>query len=170
MGKSTTRDGDCAAIVTVGQAPDNTLYVFDVWMEKASPQRQVEQIFALNEKYHYQQFGFESNGFQETLGTFIHNEQKRRQTAGEPWRLPIDKFVNSHSKHSRICLLEPHIIAGSILFQQDLKHEFYVQADEYNGRPTNHDDALDALASCTEMIRRNRKPQITLIKGTTINF
>lgn len=82
---------------------------------------------------------------QETIGTFIRDEQTKLKAAGRPWRLPITKHVNTHSKHSRITLLEPHILtAGGILFQQDLKQEFYIQADEYNGRPTNHDDALDA--------------------------
>src|SRR5690606_8500780 len=71
LGKSVSRDGDFAAIVTIAQAPDDTLYVMDVWMERASPMKQVEQVFALHQKYHYVKFGFESNGFQETLGKFF---------------------------------------------------------------------------------------------------
>lgn len=57
MGQPTTRDGDYAAIVTVGLAPDQTLYVMDVWMERASPLRQVQQIAANHAVYNYQQFG-----------------------------------------------------------------------------------------------------------------
>jgi predicted phage terminase large subunit-like protein len=163
MGKSTSRDGDYAAIVTVAKAPDGALYVWNVWMEKASPLKQVEQIFALHDIYNYEKFGFEANGFQETLSTFIHNEQTRRKNAGSKWRLPIEKCTNTHSKHSRISLLEPHIIAGTIQFQQDLKQEFYVQADEYNGARACHDDGLDALASCVEMIRTSEK-SVTQIK------
>src|SRR5690606_31250043 len=63
LGRATSRDGDYAAIVTVGKAPDNTLYVMNVWMEKASPLKQVEQVFALHQHYRYEKFGFESNGF-----------------------------------------------------------------------------------------------------------
>jgi predicted phage terminase large subunit-like protein len=172
MGKATTRDGDYAAIVTVGKAPDNTLYVMDVWMEKASPMKQVAQVFALHQKYKYEKFGFECNGFQETLGTFIRDEQTRMKTAGDHWHLPIEKHNNHHSKHSRISLLEPHIIAGSILFQQTLRQEFFVQADEYNGRASNHDDGLDALASCIEMIRRTQTliNPIRTIKRQTIRL
>ena len=158
MGKSTTRDGDYAAIVTIGKAPDKTLYVMDVWMEKVSPMKQVEQMFAFHDKYQYEMFGFECNGFQETLGKFIREEQSRRKAAGCNWRLPVRKVINTHSKHSRISLLEPHIVAGNILFQQDLKQEFYIQADEYNGNRSNHDDGLDALAGCVEMVRGIEKP------------
>src|SRR5690606_31735968 len=110
LGKSTTRDGDYAAIVTVAKAPDGTLYVWDVWMDKVSPLKQVQQMFALNDRFHYEKFGFESNGFQETLATFIREEQNKRKSQGEKWRIPIEKHINTHSKHSRISLLEPHII------------------------------------------------------------
>ncbi len=164
MGKATSRDGDYAAIVTVAKAPDNTLYVMNVWMEKASPMKQVEQIFALHERYRYQKFGYESNGFQETLGKFIREEQERRRRDGSHWTLPITDVKNVHNKHSRISLLEPHILAGSILFQQDLPHQFYIQADEYDGHRNNHDDGLDALASCVEMIRGMHPAPISGIK------
>jgi len=169
VGKSTTSDGDYAAIVTVAKAPDGTLYVWNVWMEKVSPLKQVEQMFVLNDIYHYEKFGFESNGFQETLSTFIHDEMMKRKKTGVRWRVPIEKHINTHSKHSRISLLEPHILAGNIQFQADLKQEFYVQADEYNGARAAHDDGLDALASCVEMIRGIEKPirQIKTIRART---
>lgn len=159
LGKSTTRDGDYAAIVTVGVAPDKTMYVMDVWMDRVSPMHQVKQVFALHQKYNYQVFGFESNGFQDALGNLIRHEQTRLKTEGSPWRLPIKKFNNHHSKHSRIAQLEPHILAGSIMFQKDLREEFYSQADEYNARPTTHDDGLDALASCIELIQTQQTPK-----------
>lgn len=115
--------------------------------------KQVEQVFALHKQYRYDRFGFESNGFQEILGKLIRDRQEQLRRGGRYWHLPVEKISNQHNKHSRIALLEPHILAGSILFHQDLKQEFFVQADEYDGRRCNHDDGLDALASCVEMIR-----------------
>lgn len=152
LGRKTSRDGDYAAIVTVGRDNFGTLYVVDVWMERATPSRQIARAFELHGQYNYTLFGYEANGFQETLGTAIARQSKISREAGKSSALPLRARQNMENKHARICCLEPAIIAGTIRFQNNLPDEFYNQADEF-GHPGCHDDALDALASCVEMIR-----------------
>jgi predicted phage terminase large subunit-like protein len=152
LGRSTTRDGDYAAIVTIGRCPSGILYVMDVWMEKAEPTRQINRIFEFHRHYKYTLFGYEANGFQESMGKEIEAGQQRYRDAGDNVQFPIRGIQNTENKRARICLTEPAIVAGLVRFQYNLPVEFYNQADEF-GAPRAHDDALDALAGCIEMIR-----------------
>lgn len=155
LGKSTSRDGDFAAIVTIGHDHrQNVFYVMNVTMKKVTPSRQVEEVYTLHQHYHYTAFGFESNGFQEMLRNEFRLEERRRRDKGEAWVLPLKAIVNTGNKHARICALEPLIVSGTIVFQQNLCEEFFIQADSYDG-VRGHDDGLDALAGCIQMIRKH---------------
>jgi len=152
-GRSATRDGDYAAIVTVAQEYNNRdiFYVMDVWMEKAEPSVQIQRALQLHAKYNYMVFGYESNGFQHELGKSLDDAQRRG--GFRHGRKLFSKAVNNTaSKLDRIAALEPAIFTGGIVFHEDLPEEFFAQADEF-GNPRAHDDGLDALASCIGMIR-----------------
>lgn len=151
LGRENSRDGDYAAIVTIGRAPNGTCYVLDVWMQKAKPSQQITRVFELHRQYSYRLFGYEANGFQETLGKDLKVISKELYNKGQSTLLPLKPWQNTENKRSRICMLEPPITTGMIRFQQYLPVEFFNQADEF-GTPRCHDDALDALSSCYEMI------------------
>lgn len=152
LGRATTRDGDFAAIVTVGRDGSGIFYVVDVWMEKATPSQQIRRAFELHAHYNYVMFGYEANGFQESLGSALRQESRKQHEAGKGASLPLRPRQHMENKRARICCLEPPIVAGSIRFQNNLPEEFYTQADEF-GAPRCHDDGLDALAGCIDMIR-----------------
>ena len=85
------------------------------------------------------------------MGDYFAAKQKGARNNGK-WTLPVKPIINQHNKHARIARLEPAILNGSIIFNSRLAPEFFQQADEF-GAPRVHDDALDALASCIEMIQ-----------------
>lgn len=152
LGKHRER-GDYAAIATVGRDKNNILYVLGIWMERVSTVSQVQQAFALHNEYNYKLFGFESNGFQETLRRFfVDEESKKADSMAARWKLPLKAVQNSANKYARIAQLEPMILTGGLVFHVNLPQDFYEQADEF-GNSRCHDDALDALAGCVELIQ-----------------
>lgn len=144
--------GDFAAVVTIGRDSRGNVFVLDVWMERARPDRQVQRIYELHGQYGYTAFGFESNGFQEVLARHFEDEEKRRVALGMhngAGKFPLRAIRNRLNKEARILAMEYRITAGSMIFRDDLPEEFFVQADEFPHGA--HDDGIDALASCLEL-------------------
>ena len=144
--------GDFAAVATVGRDEHGYLYLLDVWMERASPSRQIEKIFDLHEWWNYRLFGFEANCFQSLLAQPIEEERRRRREAGRPWDLPIEQITHRENKMRRIASLETLITNGWLLFSRELSEEFFQQCEQFPRGA--HDDGLDALESAVAMARR----------------
>lgn len=144
--------GDFAAVATVGRDEHGYLYLLDVWMERASPSRQIEKIFDLHEWWNYRLFGFEANCFQSLLAQPIEEERRRRREAGRPWDLPIEQVTHRENKLRRIASLETLIANGWLLFSRELSEEFFQQCEQFPRGA--HDDGLDALESAVAMARR----------------
>ncbi|HBF34314.1 TPA: hypothetical protein DDW35_07095, partial [Candidatus Sumerlaeota bacterium] len=73
------KQGDYAAIATVGLDPHGYFYVLDLWLKRAAPTQQISALFDLHERWHYNTFGIEANCFQSLLLLPIEEERKRRK-------------------------------------------------------------------------------------------
>jgi len=142
---------DFAAVATVGRDEHGYLYVLDVWMERASPTRQIEKIFDLHALWNYRLFGFEANCFQSLLAQPIEQERQRRRKAGRPWDLPIEQVSHRENKLRRIASLETLIANGWLLFSPTLGEEFFQQCEQFPRAA--HDDGLDALEAAVSLAR-----------------
>ena len=150
---------DFAAVATVGRDEHGYLYVLDVWMERASPTRQVEKIFDLHEIWNYRLFGFEANCFQSLLGQPIEDERRRRRKVGRPWDIPIEQVTHRENKIRRIASLETLVTNGWLLFSRDLGETFIQQCEQFPHGA--HDDGLDALEAAVALARRSATGRAT---------
>lgn len=146
--------GDYAAIVTIGTDPLGHIYVLNVWLERASPTKQIEKIFSLYQKYDYISFGIETNCFQQLLMIPIEEERKQRRENNENWELKITEVLHKANKETRIASLEPLITNGWMLFNKDLQKVFFEQLEEF---PKNvHDDGPDALEAAVSIANQKK--------------
>lgn len=164
MGKGTVKrrkEGDYAAIITIGRDVRGYIFVLNAWMERASPSRQIEQVFALSQKYDYAAFGIETNCFQELLMLPLEEERERRRNVGDFWEVKICQFASQIKKENRISALEPLVSNGWLLFEKNLPKKFFDQLEDF---PRGlHDDAPDALASAIKLEDQITSPQKTLL-------
>jgi predicted phage terminase large subunit-like protein len=152
-------DSDFAAIATVGRDEHGYLYVLDVWMERASPTRQIEKIFDLHELWDYRLFGFEANCFQSLLSQPIGDERRRRLDAGRAWDLAIQEVTHRENKLRRIAALETLITNGWLLFSRGLSELFIQQCEQFPRGA--HDDGLDALEAAVSLARHTSAERAT---------
>jgi predicted phage terminase large subunit-like protein len=150
-GGASRRRGDFAAIVTVATDGAGAYFVLDAWIDRAPPARQIERIFDLHARWHFDLFGYEANHFQSLLAAPIELERARRREHGRLWQLPLRAVRHTERKEARIAALEPLAANGWLRFSRSLPEEFFAQADAFPcGR---HDDAIDALAGAVELAK-----------------
>ena len=147
--KSRGSEGDFAAIATVGRDPSGYLYVLDIWLQRVPPTKQIARIFDLHSRFHYISFGIESNCFQSLLLLPLEEERKRRQTAGEPWDVPVREVSHREKKEARLLTLEPLVANGWVLFNRALPEEFFRQMEDVPN--SRHDDGPDALEAAVSL-------------------
>ncbi|MFW6303956.1 MAG: hypothetical protein ACOC2L_04975 [Candidatus Sumerlaeota bacterium] len=150
-GRSVRKQGDFAAVATVGRDASGYLYLLDLWLERAAPSRQVQVLFDLHERWNYALFGLETNCFQQLLLLPIEEERKRRRSAGRPWQLPLHEVHHSEKKEMRLARLEPLITHGWLRFSRRLPQEFWTQLEGFPRAA--HDDGLDALEGAVTLLR-----------------
>ncbi|MFW6286488.1 MAG: phage terminase large subunit [Candidatus Sumerlaeota bacterium] len=153
---SARKQGDYAAVATVGRDPQGALYVLDIWLERAAPSRQVAVLFDLHERWNYALFGFETNCFQQLLLLPIEEERKRRRAAGRPWQLPLQQVHHAENKQMRLARLEPLITHGWMRFSRRLPQQFWAQLEGFPRAA--HDDALDALEGAVALLQNMTAP------------
>ena len=130
-------DAPFAILVGGYERATGKLYVVEAQIKKRLPDRIIEDVIALHQRYHCQVWFVETVQFQEFLRTELI---KRSAARGIP--VPARAVTPHSDKALRIESLQPHIANGLILLQQEqatlidqLRH--YPKAD--------HDDGPDAL-------------------------
>jgi len=152
LGKgSSKKEGDFAAIVTVGLDAAGYLYLLDVWCQRCPPTRQVNQIFNLHNLWNYSLFGIEANCFQSLLMIPIEEERHSRRASKLPWQVAVREVHHSTSKEMRIASLEPLLSNGWLRLSASLPELFWRQLESFPR--CEHDDALDALEGAVSLLR-----------------
>lgn len=120
------------------------LFVHHDWTKRASPTKQIEAIFDLNDRFGFDKFSVETNLYRNLLLPNILDEKKRREkAAGKTIRVPFYDCVQTENKIERIYTIEPKVNNGLILFNRGLSKEFMMMFEEFPF--ADHDDAPDVL-------------------------
>mgnify|MGYP000338941835 CR=1 FL=1 len=146
------REGDYAVVV-VGALLDGILYIRDCWLRNdATPDRVVDVIKELHERYNFVRFGVESNGFQSLFSKFVKEK-----------RVPVVEVKNLRNKRVRIESIEPFVSNGQIRFREDWEKAYPELIDQLIKFPVGkYDDAPDALEG---LYRIAMKTNVVRIKG-----
>jgi predicted phage terminase large subunit-like protein len=137
MGKQTRR-GDFSAILTAAvDRKTGIIYVLDADIERRLPDNTIIDIISHHKRRKYMKFAFESNQFQEFMGSEL---ERRAREAGE--YLNIEQIKHTSDKLARIQSLQPFVKNGTIQFSK--RHHTLLDQMKFFPKG-NHDDGLDAL-------------------------
>jgi len=158
MGRSSR--ADFSAIVVLGAAPDNHVYVLDVVRQRLSPDKLINVLFDLVIKYQPLAVRIETNGFQYMLAREVYSAQRRRNV-----HFKIEEYKSTTNKEVRIRSMVPPVKSGSLVFPERANpmHDSNDLLDELITFPkAKHDDASDA---CEAALSGIIKPQRRRGKG-----
>lgn len=139
------KEGDYAALVVCAADANGYLYCLDAYIEKVPPSRQIEQAFALHDKWDLDVLYVEENGFQGALKDAYRTRQGVEST------LRFLGLKQHHNKEKRISSLEPLVTNGRLVFNDDLSPRLISQMQLF---PTDHDDGPDALHGAVEQLKK----------------
>lgn len=137
--RSTGRDE--AAFALLAKCDHGGIYVLEVVMTKAPPQRQWDILFGFMERFPAARFDYENN-----QGTVEENPEFAKQLAEVRKRFPQIRFQGHQSqgnKEARIANMQPATESGAVRFARGLPGKLFDQARYFpHGR---NDDGLDAV-------------------------
>ena len=135
MGK---RRGDMSAIVVVGRDPKTgKVYEVESRIGRIPPQRLIDEIIRLHEKWRCIRWGIEDVAFQEFFRQILIKEGLKRRVP-----IPAVGIRTQTNKELRIESLAPYIENGTLYISPDSQ----VLIDQLNFYPlADHDDGPDAL-------------------------
>ncbi len=143
--------GDFTAIITCGMDTDGKVYVLDyIQGHWGTPSQIIDRIFEVNDRWHPQVIGIESNNWQKTLKWWA---EKAMAEKGNPLPLTELRAHPREKKEFRIKALEP-LYANKQVFHahwmKDLEEQLLAFTQE--GMKAKHDDLIDALAYQLELL------------------
>lgn len=135
---------DPSAIVIGGyDQQTGKLYIIEAQIKKRLPDRIIEDVIAMQQKYQCLAWAVESVQFQEFLRTEL---VKRSAKRGVP--VPAKAVHPKHDKILRIEALQPHMANELILLHHDQK----TLIDQFKHFPkASHDDGPDAVEMCWKL-------------------
>lgn len=159
LGQSKT--SDYTAIITL--ATDGEFYyVYDVMLERLTPDHTIQRIITLFDIYNYKNFGVEDNLFQTLFKESLKNEMQRQ---GKRHHIYIHGVKNTKKKEVRIETIQPYLARGLLLFPSDWKDrvEFTLLIDQMLHFPVaDHDDGPDALEGVLSVARTANKMSLKI--------
>jgi len=154
MGRSTR--ADYSAIVALGAAPDNHVYVLDVLRQRLAPDKLIDALFDMVLKFQPLAVRIETNGFQYMLAREIYDAQRRRNV-----HFKIEEYKSTTNKEVRIRSMVPNVKSGALVFPERANpiHDSNDLLDELITFPkSKHDDSSDALeAALSGIIKPQRR-------------
>lgn len=141
-----TKESDYAAIVVCVIDENRFVYCLDAYIEKVPPSRQIEQAYAMHEKWGFYKLILETNNFQGVL-----KERYRDMQDQAPQKMRVTGITVHHNKIHRISSLEPLITNGQLLFNENITPRLISQMTQF---PTSHDDGPDALHGAVSQLRK----------------
>jgi predicted phage terminase large subunit-like protein len=144
-----SKDADYSAIIVLGVDKDNSWYILDIWREQCLPNKLIDQIFYMDEKWKPTSIGLETVSYQKMLQYAIIDQMKTRNRY-----LAIKELKHSDmSKDERIRGLQPRFEVGNILFPERSANPLteYIEDELQRFPRAANDDLIDALASMNEL-------------------
>lgn len=154
---------DDTAITVVGTDNNLRMHVLDIVSAHLQPNQIVDEVFRLNNKYHFKRFGIETTFFR---GMLMKELETRMQEEGNKQGFnyfSIEEFKTrwrkGEGKDVRIRGLQPFHERGDILFPgksfEELKGDFKELAWQMIQFPkASHDDIIDSLAWHVELVQK----------------
>lgn len=170
------KKGDFAAIAVVMIGRDRFLYVIDVWMGRELPQRQIERLWEIHEKW--ADWGGLRHASIEVLpkddGFVVPvvraHQDKLREAGREEWKMSWDVHGAWENKITRIDGSVRYFTNGWIKWPHDLERRVKAGAgwremvNQLEDFPlADHDDGPDSLAAAIELAVK-RGPMLELTR------
>lgn len=136
---------DYTGITIIKVDPNGKWYVEQARRERLTPTQIVEKCFEIHSMYKTAAIGIEIVAYQEALLYILDEKMKQRRQI-----LPVKGIRRGvQSKETRVLGLVPRFEWGGI----SIRRGMFDFEDEYNTFPRGtHDDILDSLASCEEIV------------------
>jgi predicted phage terminase large subunit-like protein len=138
---------DYAAFVVVGMDHMQDLYVRHVLRQKMTYSQIIQNIFALNDKYHPQYIMLETIATQKSIIHELNNEQKRRGR----WLKIKETKSRTLAKEERIRGLAPWYEFGHVYHIKECNQLDDLEYELIHFPRGTHDDIIDALADVLEV-------------------
>lgn len=153
---------DQSAITVVGTDSEGTWYLLDLMAGRILPDQLIEQIMRLNDQWHFNAFGIETNAFQRMLRRDLDRRIDVERTRNPHFKLfHIEEFTgtSANTKEMRIRALQPYHERGAIRFPGERLElltgswaDLAYQMLQFPRAP--HDDIVDSLAYHVQLYRR----------------
>jgi len=134
---------DYSAIVVLGAAPDNHVYILNVIRRRLQPDALIDALFEQVLKWQPLRVAIETNGFQYLLAREMYEQQRRRNV-----HFRVEEYKSTTNKEARIRSLVPPVRSGTLVFPERAHPagDSNDMIDELSMFPrARHDDASDAL-------------------------
>lgn len=144
---SEKKSDDHSAVIIAGMDTAGKIYVLRAYNLSVTPKELINRIYVAAYQFKPKKVALEAFGFQKALKFFIDAEAKRYKK-----RLPIVEVTGGRIRKSeRIHGLQPFVERGDLLV-----HETQTDLIEQMLRypMCKHDDLLDALSYCLEVLRK----------------
>jgi predicted phage terminase large subunit-like protein len=136
------------ALVAVGADRRSGLrYVLDAWIDRGSPGRMIEQLFAFQRRYRPRVIGVESNGGYALIRPLLRMHESQRGL-----RLPVRYVNHSRPKELRIEALCCQFESGRWLFPRNPSAGVKTLQEQFLSYPDGYVDGPDATAGCDELL------------------
>lgn len=133
--------GDNTAICICGLDPSGILHVVDMYAERYDPLQAIEKIFELQEMYDINTWVVEDDNISKSIGPFLDQEMRKRQTF-----LTLERLRPHKDKQARAVSIQARMRAGGVHFNADAPWYFELYNEMINFPRGKTDDRVDALA------------------------
>ena len=139
---------DYTAMMTIGVDQYSNLYVLDIVRDRLSVSGIINAIFQQNERWHPRVIGLEEVAFQRALRYAIQQESQKRKM----FLNIVELKPRARSKIERIKGLQPLYANGKVLHFRELIYNIYLEDELLRFPKGKHDDMIDALSYCLDLI------------------
>lgn len=153
---------DYSAVIVVGADRNNVWWVLDLWMGRVRSDPLIGIIWDAALRWRVRHVGVESVGLQSEFVSQVRDRGDRLAAGGaevSPRVVPI-KHVAGLSKEDRIGALEWRVRTGKLKLPWELRQqwpwsELFMELRDWtpDGKGLAHDDAIDALAMTSAILR-----------------
>lgn len=151
---SEAKYADYTAFVVVGVDQYNYVYILDIVRERMSPNRIIDTIFRLKERWDIREVGIEMVAFQKALAYSLREDPRFKLRP-----FPVTELKpNDRTKDQRIKGLQPLYENGKIIHNRLLQTNIYLEDELVRFPRATHDDIIDALAYIPDMIYPAKQP------------
>lgn len=146
---SIEKHADFTAMVVCGIDQFSNVFVLDIWRGKVLPSQLISKIFELNELWHPNHIGIETNVFQKTLAYSLREEMQRRSRF-----LPlVEVQPHERTKELRIQGLQPLYENKKVFHPRNHPLKFYFEQELAEFPRSGHDDMIDAFSYALDFLR-----------------